>query len=83
MYQWRWDDGDIEDGYGSVYTIGSAQMGNEGSYTCHLEDDYQELDSDPAILDVIPGMPVAGGAGLAALLSACLLAGGAILHRKK
>jgi len=75
MYQWQWDGVDIENENGSVYTIDPVDLGNEGSYTCLVADDYDELVSDTAILTVIsPVLPIAGLGGVAAaVLAAGLL----------
>ena len=82
-YQWMWDDADIEDENASIYTIESAQTGNEGRYACLVADDYDRLVSDIATLTVIPEtMPVGGPAGLIAAVLAAGLLGALRLRRR-
>jgi len=86
-YQWRRDGMDLTGGDQSTYTIPFLQVDHQGTYTGLVTDEFndEEVVSDAAILTVLTGIPVpaTSGLALAALLSTCLLAGGAILRRKK
>ena len=75
---------DLTGGDQSMYTITSAEMGHQGSYTVFVSDECDgEIESDIAILTVFEGMPVAGGLGLAAAALAAGLLGALRLRRRK
>jgi len=84
-YQWRRDSMDLSGADQSAYSIASAQMGDQGSYTCLVTDETSAMfvESDAAILNVIPGLPIAGGLVLSAAVLAAGLAGILRLRRRK
>lgn len=84
LYQWRKGGMDLTGADQSAYTIAAVQAGDAGSYTCLVTDDYypESIESDPAALTVLEGMPAAGGLGLAAMAWALSLAGALALKRR-
>ena len=82
-YQWRKGGMNLDGADQSAYTIPSVLVGNAGSYTCAVTDEYipTTVVSDAAILTVIGGMPVTGGLTLAAALLAAGL--GALRRRRR
>jgi len=84
-FEWQKDDMPLDGGDQSAYTIASAQLDQQGSYTCLVTDDFNAefVESNVAILTVIPGMPVAGGVALAAAVLAAGLLGALRLRRRK
>jgi hypothetical protein len=85
-YQWQKDGVDITDATTTAYVKTGVQATDNGtSYTCTASDANESVTSVAAILTVLigPGVPVAGGLGLAVLAGAFALAGVFSVRRKR
>jgi hypothetical protein len=82
-YAWLKDGNPIPDAQDApIYNIPVLVLSDSGSYSCVVSDDYVDVTSDAAQLDVQIRIPVASGAGLA-LLSGLLATGFAFAARRK
>ena len=68
---------------GSEYAITGLQLSDSGTYTVEVSDDNGDVRiGGPAALTVTSGVPVAGLAGLGALIGVCVLGGAVALRRR-
>lgn len=82
-YQWKQDGGNVGTDSAS-YAIGSATLGDAGSYTCDVSDSAgppATVTSNAAVLSVVAGVPATTVAGLLALLLLCAGTGVFALRR--
>ncbi|HPU96877.1 MAG TPA: DUF5011 domain-containing protein [Candidatus Hydrogenedentes bacterium] len=93
-YQWYRDDGSkafvpLSDGpnfsgtNSNTLSISNFEQSLAGSYQCEVSDEFESIIVGPATITYDPGVPVAGGIGLAALAALTALAGAAAVRRRK
>lgn len=83
-YEWRKDGQPIPTAPDSpTYTINATELEDSGDYTVAVIDDYRFIESDIAHLQVLPRIPVASGAGIAALAAAIAGLSARTLRRKR
>jgi len=80
-YLWKKDDTPV--GTDSTYALASAETTHAGAYRAEVADDHTDSAvSDPAVLTVAVGTPVAGFMALGLLAAACAAGGIAAVRRR-
>jgi len=83
-YQWKHEGSALPGATASAYAIASFEVGDAGTYTVYVNDDYMDDEtSNPALLTLtIPSLPVASLVGLAGAVLAAGILGAVRLRRR-
>ena len=82
-YRWLKDGADVPSAPDdAVFTIDELAVGDSGTYTCEVSDDYTAVTSQGAVLHVTIGLPATGLLGLGLLVGVLAIGRVALMRRR-